>query len=327
MADVAAQRRDPAVDGAAPVGVLGEDDARLADPPGRGGEGSALGIAEDRDGLARHRRDRLERRRSETSDAEHRDVVADVEGDDDGVAVVAVAAVDARILHPGDDVRVRDDEVRRRRPARAGDAETAGAAGDAEDAVAGGADARACQQRRIGWRNVRLRPADREERVDARDRVEQARRRHTLVDLAEDPRALHLLSQLPLAGQVERDRAQDPDDRGAGGGAEHEPAEGVEPPQRRQREEARPDRAAGHRRDALEEDHEHGRPAERDERRVRRLAAGEELRRELGAEVRADGDPGQSEQPADEPAPEADQSGERDHADRDPVDGRHSRFS
>ena len=269
MADVAAQRRDPAVDGAAPVRVLGEDGARLADPPGRGGEGSALGIAEDRDGPARHRRDRLERSRSEPGDAQHGDVVADVEGDDDGVAVVAVAAVDPRILHPGDDVRVRDDEVRRRRPARAGDAEAAGAAGDPEDAVAGGADGRARQQRRIGRRDVRLGPSDREKRIDPRDRVEQARRRHALVDLAEDPRALHLLSQLALAGQVERDGPQHPDDRDAGDGAEHETAERVEPPQRRQHEQARPNRAPGHRRDALEEDHEHGCPAERHQRCVR----------------------------------------------------------
>ena len=211
------------------------------------------------------------------------------------VVELAVAAVDARILHPGDDVGVRDDEVRRRRPAGAGDAEAAGAAGDAEDAAAGGADAGAREQRRIGRRHVGLGAADREERVDARDRVEQARRRHALVDLAEDARALHLLAQLPLAGQVERDRAEHPDDRSARGGAEHEPAERVEPAQRRQREEARPDRAAGHRGDALEQDHQHDRAAEGDERRVRRLAAGEKLGRELGAEVGADRDPGQSE--------------------------------
>ena len=100
MADVAAQRRDPAVDGAAPVRVLGEDGARLADSAGRGGERAALGIAQDRDGLARHRRDRLEQHRPETGDTEHRDVVTDVEGDDDGVAVVAVAAVDTGSFIP-----------------------------------------------------------------------------------------------------------------------------------------------------------------------------------------------------------------------------------
>ena len=76
--------------------------------------------------------------------------------------------------------------------------------------VARGAHGRAREQRRIGRRDVRLRPADREERVDALDRVEQARGRHALVDLAEDPRSLHLLAQLALAGQVERDRAERP---------------------------------------------------------------------------------------------------------------------
>ena len=108
-----------------------------------------------------------------------------------------------------------------------------------------------------------------EKRIDPRDRVEQARRRHALVDLTEDPRALHLLSQLALAGQVERHGPHHPDDRDAGDGAEHETAERVEPPQWRQHEQARPNRAPGHRRDALEEDHEHGCPAERDQRCVR----------------------------------------------------------
>ena len=54
--------------------------------------------------------------RAEPCDSQDGDVVARVEGDDVGVAELAVAAVDARVLHPGDDVRVRDDEVRRARP-------------------------------------------------------------------------------------------------------------------------------------------------------------------------------------------------------------------
>ena len=78
------------------------------------------------------------------------------------------------------------------------------------------------------------RPLDREKRIDARDRVEQARRRHARVDLAEDPRALHLLAQLASDREVCSATApSDPDDRRARHGAEHEAAERVEQPQRR----------------------------------------------------------------------------------------------
>ena len=147
------------------------------------------------------------------------------------------------------------------------------------------------EQRRVRRRDLGLRPADRRERVDARDRVEQPRRRHPLVDLAQDPRALHFLAKLGLARHVQRDGARDPDDRRARGCAEHQPAERVEHAQRRHRRRGSVGSCPPDRRGALEEDAEHDRPAERDERRVRRLAAREELRRELGAEVRAGRDP------------------------------------
>ena len=79
--------------------------------------------------------------------------------------------------------------------------------------AARGAHGRARQQGRIGRSDVRLRPSDREKRVDALDRVEQARRRHARVDLAEDPRLLHLLAQVALTGKVKRNRPEHPDDR------------------------------------------------------------------------------------------------------------------
>ena len=235
-----------------------------------------------------------------------------------------VVAVDACVLHPGDDVRVRDDEVRRGDPARAFDAEPARRPGDAEDTRARQADARTVEQRGIGRGDARLRPENRGERVDARDRVEQSRRRHALVELAEDPRALDLLAELHLAGHVERDGPGDPDDRRAGDGAEHEPA--GESSTRSGGTTKRLDRIAfpAIAADALEQEAEHDGPAERDERRVRRLAPGEELRRELRAEVRAGGDPGEREGASDEPAPEPVQRRERDHGRRDPVDRRHS---
>ena len=58
---------------------------------------------------------------------------------------------------------------------------------------------------------------------------------------------------------MERDRAGDPDDRRACGGAEHDPTERVERAQRRQHEEARADCVPGHRRDALQEEAERDR--------------------------------------------------------------------
>ena len=94
-----------------------------------------------------------------------------------------------------------------------------------------------------GGATLGYRPEDRRERVDARDRVEQSRRRHARVELAEDPRALDLLAKLRLAGHVERDGARDPDDRRAGGSAEHEPASESSTRSGGTHEEARPDRA------------------------------------------------------------------------------------
>ena len=119
-------------------------------------------------------------------------------------------------------------------------------------------------------------------------------------------------------GRLQRDRAEHPDERDAGHGAEHDPERRVEHPQRWDGQElprtippaidatpwsrnARPTRAA-----------------ERDERRVRRVAVAQELRREPRTDVRADREPRQRERPADEPPPEPVQCREGDHGDRRP---------
>ena len=65
------------------------------------------------------------------------DVVPTVEGHDGARMKGAVAAIDPQIRDAGDDVRIRDDEPGRADPARALDAEAAGVAGHAHDAVAG----------------------------------------------------------------------------------------------------------------------------------------------------------------------------------------------
>ena len=199
MPDAAAQRRDRTPHRAAAVGVGGEHSAGLADPPRCRRERPVLRVAEDRDRIAFARPGELEGPRVQPVHAQDGHVVLRVEEHDSRVAEVTVAAVDARVLRPGDDVRVRDHEIGTRRPARALDPEPAGRPGHAQDAPARGLDAWVAQQLRIRRANARLRPADRRERIDSRDRVEQTRGRDPLVDLAQDPRALHLLAQLPSA--------------------------------------------------------------------------------------------------------------------------------
>ena len=223
---------------------------------------------------------------------------------------------------------VRDDELRRRNPAGALDAEATGGTGHAEDA--GVAPLR---RRRSGaGRGRAAATCASGPRIAANgstrcDRIEQPRRRHPLVDLAEDARALYLLAQLCLAGCVQRGSAGDPDDRRAGRRAEHEPAHRVQHAQRGHDEESPADRVARDRRHALDERGPHDRPAECGERRVGRLAPGQELRRELGAEVRAGRDPREREGAGDEPAPKPVQRRQPDHGGRDPVDRRQSCFS
>ena len=168
------------------------------------------------------------------------------------------------------------------------------------------------------------RTEDRRERVDARNCVEQSRRRHARVELPEDPRTLDLLAELYLAGHVERNGTGDPHDRRPGDSAEHEPAARVERAQRRQHEEARADRVPGHRGQALKEEAERDGSSERDERGICRLGPGEELGRELRPEVRARDDPGEREGAPDETPPEPVQRREGDHGRRDPVDRRHA---
>ena len=154
--------------------------------PADRGERAVLRIAEDRHGLSLDGVDEAKRRRVEPRDSKHGDVVAGIESDDVGVAGVAVVVVDARVLHPGDDVRVGHDEVRRSDPAGAFDPEPARRPDDAEDARARQAYSRTVEQRRVGRRDARYRPENRGEGIDARDCVEQPRRRHVRVELSED---------------------------------------------------------------------------------------------------------------------------------------------
>ena len=135
--------------------------------------GPFSGIAEDRHGLSLDGIDQAERRRAEPGDSKDSDVVAGIEGDDVGVAGLPVVVVDACVLHPGDDVRVRDDEIRRGDPARAFDPEPARRPDDAEDTRARQADSRTVEQRRIGRRDAAA-PARESPRTGRRERLRRA---------------------------------------------------------------------------------------------------------------------------------------------------------
>ena len=222
-------------------------------------------------------------------------------------------------------MRVRHDDLRPRDPARARHAEPARRAGDPKHAAACGAHARVAQQRRVGGIDSGQRAGDLQVRVDALDGVEEAIRRHPPVQLAEDARALHLLTQLRLARDVEGHGAADPDERETRDGAEQDAAHRVEDAQRRHHEEARTDRAPRDRTQALQQRREQHRPRQRHDRRPRRLVARQELRRDLRADDRADDDPRQPEQPRQESPPQPVQRQEHDHGDREPVEPRHVR--
>ncbi len=80
--DEPAQRGEQPGDGAAPVGVLGDDGLGTPDPPGLDVEGAVLGVAEDRAGVAGGGFvGEAERRLIQTGDGEDGEVDGRIEGD------------------------------------------------------------------------------------------------------------------------------------------------------------------------------------------------------------------------------------------------------
>ena len=324
MADVPADRRDPAPDRAPPVGVVGEHGGGLADAAGSRGEGPVLRVAEDRDGDAALRIGERERSAADAGDAQDRDVVPRVEEHDGGVAAIAVlAAVDARAFHAGDDVGVRDDKARGCDPAATLDPKPAGAAGDAHDALLRKSDGWLAQEERVGRLDGRVGAAQCREGVDAGQRIHDPLGWHLLVQPLEDHGLLHLAAQLGLPWNVERDRAEHPDERRPGRRPERRAADRVERLERRDREQRLADHAPDERADALEHHPRDNGPAERHERRVGGGGAGEELRRDPRPDVGAGDDPGERERTCDQPLAEPVQRSDGDHRGRDPVDRRH----
>ena len=116
-----------------------------ADPAGARVEGPVLGVAEDRDRVARVRLGERQRRGVQPRHAQHRDVLLAV--DDERGRRLAVHLDPSRA---GDDVRRGDDDVRPRDPAGAFDAEPAGDGGDADDARPRAHDGRGREHARSG---------------------------------------------------------------------------------------------------------------------------------------------------------------------------------
>ena len=157
-------------------------------------------------------------------DADERDVVLGVERDDLAGGAGPLPAIDDGRGDAGDDVRVRDDEPAAHDPAGALDAEPACNPLHAHDRVARGAHRRHAGDRRVRLADVDVGTGERRERVDPPDRVHDPLRGDRLGERGDDCRLLREPAELALAGDVEEDGADRPDERQPGKGAEHDAA-------------------------------------------------------------------------------------------------------
>ena len=173
-----------------PVRIAADDLHGATDADSGLGVRAVAGVAEHPAGRALDGAGEAQRRGFQPGDAQDRDVIDLVERDDAGVEENAVVAIDARLVDPGDDVRIRDDEPRRGDPAGALDAEPAGVADHSHDAERGGVDACGVEDSGAGRIDPGRGPGERGERVDPRERVDQPVRRKLLVERGEDRRVL-----------------------------------------------------------------------------------------------------------------------------------------
>ena len=133
-------------------------------------------------------------------------------------------------------------------PARPLDAEAAGVADHAHDAERGGGDAGGVEHGRIGRVDVCRRAGEGGERVDLRERVDQAPWGEILVERREDRRVLRVATELSLSRDIEENRADRPAEREPECGTEDPAADVVEHPERAEHEQAAAEAAADHRR-------------------------------------------------------------------------------
>ena len=174
VAHKAAQRRDRALHGPAPVGVLGDHGRGLPESRRLHVVRAVLGEAEDRGRGARLRVhvERQRRRASNPGHAQDREVVLRVVPDGLGVQRRAVAAeLDRRVVLARDHVSVRHDDPAAGDPAAPLDAQAAGGAEHAHHAPPGRPHVGVAGDLRVRRRHVRGRAADGRERVEARERL------------------------------------------------------------------------------------------------------------------------------------------------------------
>ena len=122
-------------------------------------------------------------------------------------------------------------------PARALDPEPAGVADDAHDAERRAAHARRVENGRVGRLDAGRRAGERGERVDLRERVDQAVRRQLLVEPREDRRVLRVVAEIGLPGEIEEHGADGPAEREAGDRAEDAATDVVEEAKRAEHDE------------------------------------------------------------------------------------------
>ncbi len=235
----------------------------------------------------------------------------------------AVVSVDVGRIDPRDDVCVRDDETRRRDPARALDAEPARVADHAHDAERSVTDAGGVEDGRVGWVDICSRAREGGERIDMRERVDQALGRKLLVERRQDRRVLGIAAELHLAGDVEKYCADGPAEHEAHDGTEYSAAHVVEHTQRTEHDQPPSKAPADHRPDRLTDGGEQHRPAESDQREPPRPDRRRQGRAEAGAEIGAEREAGKGEDADDEASPKPREGSEDDESEGNQIDGRH----
>ena len=204
--------------------------------------------------------------------------------------------VDRRVAHSRDDMGVRDDVAGCRHPAGSLDPEPAGVSDHAHHASRRHPDVGIAQQRWIAGTDVELRSGECREGIDTRQNVDETGRWNGTGQRARDVRALDGTAEPTVAGRVEEDRADEPDEHDAACRSQNRAADVVE-----RAEEADPEQlphgpARGYRK-PLPDTRAHDRPRERYERGVDGRLVAQDVWGELGAHIGAHSEPHRGSRP------------------------------
>ena len=320
--DHAPNRRHPSSLWAVSVGVAAQDLARAAEPRRDRLERPVPRVADERHAGSALRLGERKRPTAQPRNAQHGEVVRSVEPHDRRDVRRPVDAVDTRSRHAGDDVRVRDHDARLRDPPGPFDPEAAGDARDADDALRRADHVGVLRDRSVGGRDDRGRAEEDADRVDPLERLEEALRREHRVDLGQDRRPLYGSAQVGLGREIQEHRADGPAEEDTRAEPENQAGQAIEQPHPGDDAKARAQGPGDHACEPAHERPEEDRPAERDQRDVRRAVA-EELRRDPGADVGAEGEAREREGAAEKARRHPVERRDRDDADDDPVGGGH----